>query len=152
MSRKALTELPPATIAYLSAEGHTVVLATIDAAGQPDIDLISWVKAVDEKTLRFVVGAAHPATENMRRDGQVTLQLLGKDQVYAIKGSASVVKEKMEATKWPTVLFEMVVDEVRANMYGAGMVDGDLLIKRDDRVEELHQIYSKAVYTEIGSS
>ena len=151
MSKNAQPKLPTATVEYLAARGHTVAVATVDAKGQPDIDLISWVLAVNEKTIRFVVGAAVPAAINIRRDRQVTLQILGKDQVYAIKGTASVIKEKMEATKWPTMLFEMVVDEVRGNMYGAGMVNGDVPVKRDVRVDALHKTFLEAVYTEMES-
>ena len=151
MSKIAQPKLPTATVEYLAIRGHTVALATVDANGQPDIDLISWVLAINEKTIRFVVGSAVPAANNMRRDRQVTLQILGKNQVYAIKGTASVIKEKMEATKWPTTLFEMVIDEVRENMYGAGMVNGDVPVKRTNRVDTLHKTFLEAVHTEMES-
>lgn len=151
MTKSVHSELQPEIIEYLKIRGHTVMVTTVDENGQPDIDLISWVLAVDKKTIRFVVGSAIPGAINMRRDKQVTLQILGKDQVYAIKGTASVIKEKMEATKWPTTLIEMIVGEVRENMYGAGMVSGDVPVRREERVDTLHKEFLETVYTEMES-
>ncbi|MCC6188786.1 MAG: pyridoxamine 5'-phosphate oxidase family protein [Anaerolineales bacterium] len=152
MPSKAVPRLSSSTQAYLASRGHTVVVATVAADGRPDIDLISWVMPVDETTIRFAIGAHHPAAQNIQGNGRVTLQVLGKDQVCAIKGRALVLKPRMEATKFPQVLFEMAVEEARDNMYGAGMVEGDVPVRRDDRVEAIRIEVEKAVYAEIRGS
>lgn len=152
MPSKAMRCLSSATQAYLAGRGHTIIVATVAADGLPDIDLISWVMPVDEITIRFAVGAHNPAAQNIPSNGRVTLQVLGQDQVCAIKGRASVIKPRMKATKFPQVLFEMAVEEVRDNMYGAGMVEGDVPVHRDERVEALRIEVEKAVYAEIKES
>jgi flavin reductase (DIM6/NTAB) family NADH-FMN oxidoreductase RutF len=123
-------------IEYLQG-GHVVVLATVDPNGVPDISLITWVLAMNDRTVRFVVSAHNTTARNLLQNGSVALQILGPKIAYAIKGKARLLKERIETTSFPESLFEMAVEEVYENRFGTTHVGGPIQILREDKVEEI---------------
>ncbi len=135
-ARKESIEMPPDLLEYLQG-GHVVVLVTVDPRGFPELSLITWVLAIDDRTIRFVAGAHNPSAKNVLRNGCVALQILGPRIAYAIKGKARLLKEHIEATSFPESLFEMAVEEVYENRFGTTQVGGPIQIIREDKMEEL---------------
>jgi hypothetical protein len=147
-TRKKLAMLPPQLFEYLQG-GHIVVLATVDPEGLPELELITWVLAMDERTVRFVVSANYDAAHNVIRNGSAALQVLGPDIGYAIKGRARLLKDHIEATNFPQILFEMKVEEVYEDRFGATYIAGPIPYRRKDRVEELSAQVGAIVLAEV---
>lgn len=147
-ARKKLATIPPALLEYLQG-GHIVVLATVDPQGLPELELITWVLAMDERTVRFVVSANYDAAHNVMRNGSVALQVLGPNMGYAIKGRARLLKDHVEATNFPQILFEMKVEEVYEDRFGATHIAGPIPYTRTDRVNELSAQVGASVLAEM---
>ena len=69
---------------------HAVLLYTVDGSGWPHPSLLSYfeVGAKDRKNLRLATYNTSNTTENMRRNGIVTLSIFDLRVAYAIKGRA----------------------------------------------------------------
>lgn len=135
-ARKEFDTIPPDVVEYLQG-GHVVVLATVDAGGVPDLTLSTWVLAIDNRTVRFVVSASKTAADNLLRNSSAALQILGPRIAYVIKGTARLLKEHIESTTFPESLFEMAVEEVYENRFGTTQIREPIQILREDRMEEL---------------
>jgi hypothetical protein len=147
-SRTKLTAMPPELCQYLQG-GHIVVLAVSGSDGMPEIELITWVVAMDDRTIRFVVSANFDAARQLVANGGAGLQVLGPNIGYAIKGTARVLKNPIESTNFPQILFEMDVKEVYEDRFGATYIAGKIPYARTDRVEELSSQVGARVLDEI---
>lgn len=147
-ARKKLAALPPKLQGYLQG-GHIVVLAAVDPAGVPEFELITWVLAMDDQTIRFVVNAHYDAAQHLLRNGGVAIQVLGPDIGYAVKGRAWLLKDHVEATNFPQILFEMKVEEVYEDRFGATYIAGPIPYTRTDRVNELSAQVGAIVLAEM---
>ena len=65
----------PGRVQQLLQGGHPVVLATVDAEGAPMTTLVTWILAVDDRTLRVVTGGS--ALVNIRDRPAVSLEVIG---------------------------------------------------------------------------
>jgi flavin reductase (DIM6/NTAB) family NADH-FMN oxidoreductase RutF len=128
--------IPTELLEYLQG-GHVAVLVTIDPSGLPDLSLVTWVLAINERIVRFVVGANNRTAGNLFDNGRVAFQFLGPKIAYAIKGTARLIKKRVEAISFPESMFEMAVEEVYENRFGTTHVGGPIQIIREDKIEKL---------------
>ncbi len=150
-ARKKSDVLTSGLLEYLQG-GHIVVLATVDSEGLPELELITWVLAMDERTIRLVVNANYDAAENLIKNGSAALQVFGPQIGYAIKGRVRLVKDRIEATQFPQHLFEMTVEAVYENRFGATYIGGPIPILREERVQVLTAEVGAAVFAEMRKS
>ncbi|MCZ8511203.1 pyridoxamine 5'-phosphate oxidase family protein [Paenibacillus filicis] len=97
------------------------LLGTVDhESGGPGVNAISWLFAVDEKTVRFAVDARSRIVANIRNNPQVNLTYIGAGSVHAIYGEAALVTEALEEVPFKLACFDIGVTSVRdAMFYGA---------------------------------
>ena len=78
---------------------HAVLLYTVDANGWPHPSLLSYfeIAAIDRKNLRLATYNSSNTTENMRRNGVVTLSIFDLRVAYAIKGRAQEIRREMRS-------------------------------------------------------
>ncbi len=98
-----------------------VTLATIDYEKSiPNVNAISWVFALNTKTIRFAIDNRSRMIKNIKANHGVVLTMIANGSTYAIAGEAQVVSEQIEGVPLKLALIEMNVREVRDVMfYGA---------------------------------
>lgn len=101
-----------------------VTLATIDYEKKtPNVNAISWVWAVNTKTIRFAIDNRARMIKNIQANDGVVLTMIANGSTYSIAGKAKIVQKKMEGLPLKLALIEMQVDEVRDVMfYGAKLM------------------------------
>ncbi|MEI4831161.1 pyridoxamine 5'-phosphate oxidase family protein [Bacillus sp. FJAT-53711] len=102
-------------------EERIVTIATTDfEKGVPNVNAISWVYAMDEKSIRFAVDQRSRIVENLRHHAGLVLTVMANESVYSISGEAIIKVERMEGVPLKLTLIEVSVQEVRDVMfYGA---------------------------------
>lgn len=115
-----MTALTDTLVSRLQRE-TLVLLNTIDAeTGAPTMNAISWVYALDGKTIRFALDGRSRLIANIKANPNVTLSFFAGNQFLAVYGTARVVTEKMEDVPFKLACIEVDVREVRdAMFYGA---------------------------------
>jgi hypothetical protein len=94
--------------------GTSVVLATVGADGVPSTALNSWIVAKDERIVALALDTRSSAYSNItggRRS--VAFELLADDLILAIKGAATVVKERLASVPFPCALVHIDVESIR---------------------------------------
>jgi hypothetical protein len=105
-------ELPERAMNYLQV-GRLVVMATVDEQGRPDTAPISWITALDSRTIRLAISPEVSTYRNILRNDRVMLSLLGGAMTLGISGRARVLSESMFEVPFPMAMVEVVVDEVK---------------------------------------
>jgi hypothetical protein len=148
---KKLQELPEAVLEHLR-EANVVIVATISDEGQFAMELLSWVWPMDAKTVRIVISPNFPGGINLAANGKAALQIIGDKLTYEVRGTARLVKERCESVKFPETMYDLIVAEVRENMFPATHLTGSIPYARDDGTEELHKELDEVMYAEIKST
>jgi hypothetical protein len=99
--------------------GTAVVLATVSDDGTPTTALNTWVVAKDEYTVAFALDKRSSAFANISagRPG-VAFELLADDLVLAVRGQATIIKERLASVPFPCALAHIRVDAVRDHTVG----------------------------------
>ena len=105
-------ELPDRAMNYLQV-GRLVIMATVDEQGRPDTAPISWVTAVDRRTIRLAVSPQVSTYKNVLNNNHVMLALIGGAMTLSIKGRATVLTPGMEEVPFPMAMIEVAVEEVK---------------------------------------
>lgn len=104
-------ELPEKLMAFLKG-GECTVIATATATGELYTAIMTWVVAKDSKRVRVAMEQKGKVLANVRENPRVALEVLGNDLNMAVRGSARVIKERMEAAPFPCTIVELEVEEV----------------------------------------
>lgn len=144
------TELPETVIQHLK-QSNVVMIATTSEDGSPSMDLLSWLWPMDAKTIRLVISPNFPGGINLAKNGLATLQIIGEKLTYEVCGKVLLVKERCESVKFPETMYDLIVEEVRENMFPASHLIGPIPYARDEGTEELHKELDEAIYGEIKS-
>jgi len=124
-------ELPERAMKYLQV-GRLVVMATVDERGWPDTAPISWIAAVDSRTLRLAISQEVATFRNIQRNENVMLSLLGAAMTLGIRGRARIVSETIDDIPLPMAMVEVIVDEVKDDsVIGRGLEEE--LVRWEDR-------------------
>ena len=100
-----------------------VLLNTIDAeSGGPSSSAISWVYAVDPKTIRFSVDARSRIVQNVKQNPPVSLVYFGNGTVNAIYGKAEIVTEALEEVPFKLTCIDVKIEAVRDAMFYGGRI------------------------------
>jgi hypothetical protein len=117
-----------------------VVAGTVGADGAPNTCPISLIYARDEKTLLAGLLRATTTSANLRRDGRVSLQIIGADDlVMSIQGVMRLLKEPM-TTSDAMALWEMQVTRVKQDTSPAQrVIQGPAAVPRSDKAAAFEQ-------------
>ncbi len=149
MSRSRANErLSPELLDYLRAP-HPLVVITLAPDGRPSADVVSWALALDDVTVRLVIGSQRPSVANVRANGVLAVQVLGRELAYEIKGAARILKERCESIRFPQTMVELSVDSVRENMDPANFITGDVPVCWPESTRTHHAAWDVAVVEEM---
>ena len=126
-----------------------VVAGTVGEDGAPNTAPLSLIFAKDEKNLLLATLRTSTTTANLRRDGRVSLEILGADDlVMGIQGTIWLIKEPMEASE-AMALWQMKVEKVKQDTSPAQrMIQGPASTARSDKAKAFEQ----AVFAEVAAA
>lgn len=108
-------ELPQALIDYLSG-GKLVIGATTDAEGRPYTMVMNSAVATDAQTIRFALDHRTHTLVNLRERPAMSLEVIGDGFIFGIRGTARVVKEKMDHAPIASALVQLDVESVKSDL------------------------------------
>ncbi len=119
-------ELPAEVFAVLNKPNRAIdpitVVATVDPDGTPRTAPFGSLRAVTPRLLRLACNRYHDTYANLCRDGRVMVALLAPPNIaVSIRGQASVVKERMDASEHLAIV-EIEVEEVKNDMMRRGAI------------------------------
>jgi general stress protein 26 len=116
------------------------VAGTVGADGAPNTCPISLIYAKDAKTLLVATLRPTNTTANLRRDGRVSLEIMGPhDLVMAIQGTMRLLKDPMECSD-AMALWEMKVVKVKQDTSPAQrLTQGPASAPRSDKAAAFEQ-------------
>lgn len=103
-----------------------VLVTTLDAESTwPTNNLITWVYAKDEKTLRLCADAKGRVIGNIRADGRILLTVMTGGACHTIEGNASVIKDEIEGVSLKLACAEVKVRAVRDITFWGGKITAE---------------------------
>jgi predicted pyridoxine 5'-phosphate oxidase superfamily flavin-nucleotide-binding protein len=116
------------------------VAGTVGEDGTPNTCPITLIYAKDEKTL--IVGTLRNSTTsaNLRRDGRVSLEIIGPDDlVMGIQGTMRLLREPMACSD-AMAMWEMRVTRVKQDTSPAQrVIQGPASVPRSDKAQAFEQ-------------
>lgn len=79
----------------------------------PVMNAISWIAALDEKTIRFAVDQRSGIISNIEAVKGVSLSLFSNETVYNISGNAKVLTKQMPGIPLKLACIEVEINEVK---------------------------------------
>ncbi|MEI7026726.1 pyridoxamine 5'-phosphate oxidase family protein [Paenibacillus sp. y28] len=103
-----------------------VLLGTTDAqTDSPAISAISWVYAVNAKTVRFAIDQRSRVVANLGKQPLAVLTVFGEGTINAIYGKARLVCEALEEVPFKLACFDVEIDTVRDAMFYGSRISVD---------------------------
>lgn len=140
--------LPQHIIEFLQG-GKTVIIATVSEKGEPLTTIMTWVVAKDSKTIAIAMDQRGRALQNVRANSEMALEILGDNITFGVRGTAKVVKEKMESSPFPSVIVEVKIEEVRDHSVPGLIYKGPTYEFEEDKQHRWE--IERAVFNELKS-
>jgi hypothetical protein len=94
--------------------GTSVVLATCGEDGTPSTALNSWLVAKDENIVALAMDTRSTAYSNISAGrARVGFEVLADDLILAVRGTATIVKERLATVAFPCAMVHIAVDSIR---------------------------------------
>ncbi|MDQ0972497.1 hypothetical protein QFZ31_002375 [Neobacillus niacini] len=110
---------------------------------------LSWVFAIDSKTVRFAVDCKSKIVEAVNDDSEITLSFIEHESVYSISGPARVRVEKTQDMTLKMAIIEIEVQDLRdITFYGAQITQKPQFIKtyKESLIKKLDNEVKEAVF------
>ena len=138
MARFISKELPDDLYRRLSGEDleacaeKVILISTVDANGWPHPAMLSFFEVVakDRRNIRLAPYKDSGSTENMRRNGKLTISIIDERVVYYVKGSVEELQREMSCSPHTSklnlrveqVLVDQANEQLEAEAYVASGV------------------------------
>ncbi|WP_027409069.1 pyridoxamine 5'-phosphate oxidase family protein [Anoxybacteroides tepidamans] len=135
-----ITSLSKEWMKFLSGE-KLVLLTTVEPGGNvPNVAAISWVKSVNEQTLRFAVSTNSRIVSNIRANPRVVLTVIGMGSVYSIHATASVIEDVMPGVPLKLAKIEAVVEMILDSMFWGSKITTEPAYEKTYNVEKAKKL------------
>ena len=116
------------------------VAGTVGADGAPNTCPVTLIIAKDEHTLLLGTLRTSTTTANLRRDGRISLEILGADDlVLGIQGNARLLKERLSMSD-AMALWEVRVEKVKQDTSPAQrVIQAPASLPRSEKAGEFEQ-------------
>ncbi len=112
-----VTQLSDSLLAQLQKE-KCVLLTTIDSeSGGPANNAISWIYAVNAKTVRFAVDQRSRIIGNIKANSRVSISFFAIGSVHAVYGEAAVRVETLEDVPFKMSCIDLTIETIRDVMF-----------------------------------
>jgi len=131
--------------------GQAILIATTDTRGWPHLALVSYgeVVAADCRRLRLALSRASGTSGNLRRNGRLTLGLLGAERAYYVKALARAQRDPMDGfahlTRFEAMVEMVLADEAREEHESGARLTGGITFHPGRPVEETLQGWQAVV-------
>jgi hypothetical protein len=138
MAREAGNTLPDLLCELLSGRdlagrtGEAILISTTDAGGWPHPALLSYgeMVAMDRHRLRLALDRTSRTTGNLRRNGKLTVCLIGPNMAYYIKAEAGLPQDPMDGfvhlTRFEAWVASVLVDQAREDLEPGARITGGI--------------------------
>jgi hypothetical protein len=122
--------------------GHAILITTTDTRGWPHLALVSYgeVVAVDCRRLRLALYRTSGTSGNLRRNGRLTLGLLGPGMAYYVKALARAQQDPMDGfvhlARFEAMVQAVLVDQGREDVEPGVRLTGGITFDPGRRREE----------------
>ncbi len=122
--------------------GQAMLISTVDNWGRPHSALVSYgeVVAVDRRRLRLALYRTSETSGNLRRNGKLTLSLIGPGMAYYIKTAARAQQDPMDGfaqlARFEAVVQAVLVDQAREDVEPGARLTGGITFDPGRRGEE----------------
>jgi predicted pyridoxine 5'-phosphate oxidase superfamily flavin-nucleotide-binding protein len=119
------TTLSPELHAFLQGP-QLVLVTTLDAESKwPTNNLITWVFAADDATLRLAADAKGRVMGNIRADERVLLTVMTAGACHTIEGTARVVAEELQGLSLKMACAQVQIRAVRDVTFWGGKITAE---------------------------
>ncbi len=108
-------EMPARLVEYLTG-GRLVVAATNGPDGFPHTMVMNSAVAAGPHAVRFALDHRTQSLKNLRHDPRIMIEVIGDGMVYGVRGTAAIVRERMEHAPAPSALVEVAVEAVKSDL------------------------------------
>ncbi len=115
---------------------------------KPYTTFITWLTALDDKTIRFAVNKDSLTAQNLKENPYASIEVFEDGTAVSISGSVKMVKEEIEELSFPVSVFEMSVENTVDNLFPGGTVKGKIPFEHTgdiSKAKELDKIVLKAL-------
>ncbi|ANB61228.1 pyridoxamine 5'-phosphate oxidase family protein [Anoxybacteroides amylolyticum] len=125
---------------FLSGE-KLVLLTTMEAERNiPNVAAISWVKSVNEKTIRFAVSTNSRIVSNIRSNPHVVFTVIGLGTVYSIHATSAVVEDAMSSVSLKLAKIEATVEAVFDSMFWGSQITTEPAYEKTYNVDKAKKL------------
>lgn len=122
VGNEAPSQLSPELVEYLQRP-RLVLVTTLDAETKwPGNNLITWVLAADNGTVRLAADAKGRILTNIRADERVLLSVMAHGACHVIEGTARVAAENVDGVSLKLGVAEVRVRAVRDVTFWGGRI------------------------------
>lgn len=122
--------------------GQAILISTIDNRGWPHPALLSYgeVVAVNRRHLRLALYRTSGTSGNLRRNGKLTLSLIGPGMAYYIKTAVRPQQDPMDGfehlARFEAVIQAVLVDQAREDVEPGAHLTGGITFDPGRQEEE----------------
>lgn len=123
------------------------VLAT-SKENKPYTTFITWLVALNEKTVRFALSTDSFSAVNLRENPYACIEIFGDGFALSLSGSVEQLKEKIDGISFPVSVFEFSVEKVVDNLFPGATVKGSIPFEHTGdlkKAEELDRVVLNAL-------
>ncbi len=115
------------------------VVATVDN-NKPYSTFISWLIAIDDKTLRMAVSSDAKTTKNIRNNPNVSIEVFDKDTAVSISGVANIIQDEIPTLPFPVSVIEIKVENVYDNLFPGATITGKIPFTHTGNIEKAEEL------------
>jgi len=131
--------------------GQAILITTTGAEGWPHPALLSYgeMVAVDRRRLRLALYRTSRTSGNLRRNGKLTVCLIGPNMAYYIKAAAGTWQDPMEGfahlTRFEAGIESVLADQAREDLEPGSCITGGIRFDPGRPMEEALQGWQAVV-------
>jgi len=147
-SAEKVSTLSRDLMAFLAGEKLVLLVTTEAERNVPNVTAISWVKSVNEKTIRFAVSANSRIVSNIRANPHVVFTVIGLGTVYSIHANAVVAEDVMSGVSLKLAKIEATVEAVFDSMFWGSQITTEPAYEKTYNVDKAKKL-DEEVYTAL---
>ena len=126
-----------------------ILICTVDGNGWPHPAMLSYFEVIakDEKNLRLAAYAKSSTTNNMRRNGKLTLVIVDQRMAYYIKGAVEELAPRMDCSPYNSKLNfhvqQVLADEANEEFEPGVYITSGITYKRPLELSQARELLTE---------
>ncbi|MFN3265195.1 MAG: pyridoxamine 5'-phosphate oxidase family protein, partial [Aquificaceae bacterium] len=111
----------------------------------PHLTFITWVYALDDKTIRIALSSNAKSSNNLLQNGKAVLMLIAPGKALSCYGRARIIKERIEEVKFPVSVFEIEIYNVENSLFPGGTITGTIPFMHTGDLQDAGELDQKVL-------